>query len=172
VERLVPAPGDALDLPIPGVAGVLVIRASPAGGSGVEAESRISIPYRIEVEVLHAERPKDVPGSAFLRLRRPFDGRAVEAEFAHAVADLVGGLSPVGDGGPIVEFRTDLVLEAVRCLWKEGPPVEVPRFAGDGRIERDDEGRPLYVSRPSRVRDGHEVVLRGPDEARRHLRIE
>jgi hypothetical protein len=171
LEREVPAGTNALDLAVPGTSGTVVIRASAVGSPNVGPEARVSIPYRIPVEVAGAERPSDDSGSAIVRLRRAYDGKVVEAEFALHEEDPVGDLSSVHPGGPVVDFRTNLVLEEVRILRAAGPFIEAPLFGPEGRTLRDGEGRPMTYGRASTVCTGHEVVLRGPDDERTVLRV-
>ncbi len=167
LEREMPADRTSLLVPVPGAAGRIVVRAIPVGASGPAAESRISIPFRIPVEVLRAERASPETQSAILVLRRVFDGAAVEAEFALHGADTVGGLSPAGPGGPPVEFLTDYVVDGVR-LRSGGDSVIVPEFEPDGRVARDADGVPAFRSRQEEP-GGIEVVLRGLNDERRVL---
>jgi len=171
LEREVPAETNALDLPVPGTSGTILVKASPVGSPSPGPEARVSIPYRIPVEVVGAERPSDDSGSAVVRLRRAYDGKVVEAEFALREEDPVGDLSSVPPGGPVVDFRTNLVLEEVRTLRAAGPFIEAPLFGPEGRVLRDAEGRPMTYGRASTVCTGHEVVLRGPDDERTVLRV-
>jgi len=171
VEREIPAGTATLELPVPGISGTLVVKASAVGAAGSGPEVRVSIPYRIAVEVVRAERAHAETGSAILRLRRFFDGAMVEADFALQETDSVGDLSSVVPGGPVVDFRTDLVLEEVRDLKAPGPFIEVPLFGPEGRVVRDPEGHPLSYGRASIVDAGQEVVLRGPNDERRVLPV-
>ncbi len=170
LEQEVPSDQRTLEVPVPGTSGTIVVRAAPVGLLGTPMESRVSIPYRIPVEVVRAERAHGETGSVFLVLRRPYDGRSIESEFALQVADPVGGLSSAGPAGSVVDFHTDFVVEEVRELTQEGPPVDVPQFAPDGRVQRDGEGRPVTYRRINFVPGGHEIVLRGPNDERRVLR--
>jgi hypothetical protein len=171
LEREVPAGEGALDLPVPGTAGTAQVRAAPTGVPGAP-EARTSVPFRIPVEVAGAARASGEGGTAFLRLRRDYDGEKVEAEFALREADVVGSLSSVGGEGIVVDFRTDLVLEEVRALTRAAPAVRVPEFADDGRVRRDPDGRVLLRDRVDLVPAGSEVVLRGPNDERRVIRAE
>ncbi len=171
-EQEVASDRESLEIPVPGASGTAVVRATPVGTAGRPAESRVSIPFRIPVEVLASTSASPATGSAILLLRRPYDGRTVEGEFPLHEADGVGGLSPAGPGGPVVDFRTDLVLERVREAAGGPPPDEVPRFDPEGRVLRDGEGRPLARLRTGASAAAVEVVLRGPDDRRRVLRVE
>ncbi len=170
LEQEVPSDQRSLVVPVPGASGTIVIRALPVGLPGTAAETRVSIPFRIPVEIARAERAHGETGSVFLILRRSYDGRSVESEFALQVADPVGGLSSAGPAGTVVDFRTDLVVEEVRELTQEGPTLEVPQFTPEGRVQRDPEGRPVTYRRITFVSGGHEIVLRGPNDERRVLR--
>jgi hypothetical protein len=169
-EQEVPAERRTLEIPVARTSGTIVVRAAPAGIPGA-AETRVSIPFRIPVEVVRGNRPRAETGSVYLVLRRPYDGRMVEAEFPFHEADPVGGFSSVGSGGPVVDFQTDLVVAEVRASTEQPPLVEVPVFAPEGRVQRDSEGRPVLVPRRATAAEGHEVVLRGPNDERRVLRI-
>ncbi len=167
LEREVPAAASSLVLPVPRTSGTVVVKATPVGLPGPAVEVRVSIPFRIAVEVVRAERAPPEEGGAVLRLRRAFDGKPVEADFSVREADTVGDLASVGPEGAVVDFRTDLVLEEVRDLKAPGPFIEAPLFGADGRIQRDAEGRPLTYGRASVVDAGQEIVLRGPNDERR-----
>lgn len=170
LEQEVPADRESLEIPVPGASGTAVVRATPLGAPARAAEARVSVPFRIPVEVVSATAASPETGSALLVLRRAFAGRAVEGEFPVHEADVVGGLSPAGPGGPVVDFRTDLVLEKVRAAGPGGPPLEVPRFDEEGRTIRDPEGKPLTGLREGIANGTVEVVLRGPDDRRIVLR--
>lgn len=164
---------DSVEVPIPGVAGTALVRAlplGPAAAAGRPPEARVSIPFRIPVEAVRATAASAATGSALLVLRRPYDGRLLEGEFPLREADPVGGLSSSGPGGPVVDFRTDLVLEAVR----PAPPDPGSRrgalsFHPDGRVERGEDGLPLEAGGAGGR--GIEVVLRGPDDRRQVLLV-
>jgi hypothetical protein len=169
LEQEVPSDLRTLEVPVPGTSGTILVRAAPVGLPGTAAEARVSIPYRIPVEVVRAERAHGETGSVFIVLRRPFDGRSVESEFALQVADPVGGLASAGPAGSVVDFHTDFVVEEVRDRTQEGPSIDVPQFSPDGRVQRDGEGRPVTYRRITFVSGGHEIVLRGPNDERRVL---
>jgi hypothetical protein len=169
-EHEVDADLRTFEAPVTRTSGTVVVRALPAGVPGA-AEARVSIPFKIHVEVVRGSRPRAETGSVYLVLRRPFDGRSVDAEFPFHEADAVGGFSSVGSGGPVVDFQTDLVVAEVRASTETPPLVEVPVFSPAGRVQRDSEGRPVVVPRRADVAEGHEVVLRGPNDERRVLKI-
>jgi hypothetical protein len=166
VEAEVGGDADALVLPVPGAVGRIVVHASPVGVPAPGPEARVSIPFRVPVEVVRVERASVAAQSAILVLRRPYDGAPLEAEFALRETDDVGGLSPAGKGGPPVEFLTDFVLDFVRA--RAGTAAAVPAFLPDGRIRRDGEGLPVTVARPG-AEAGVEVVLRGLNDERKVL---
>jgi hypothetical protein len=175
LEMEIEAGRDSVEVPVPGVSGTSLVRALPlgtagAGAPGRPAEARVSIPYRIPVEAVRATAASAATGSALLVLRRPYDGRLVEGEFPLREADPVGGLSPAGPGGPVIDFRTDLVLEAVRAAPPAaGSPRRAPRFLPDGRVERGEDGLPLDEAGTDGW--GTDVVLRGPDDRRQVLPV-
>lgn len=171
LEREFPAAVEAAEFPVTAAAGTLHVRATPAGLPGRVAEARTTIPFRIPVEPARAAAASPATGSALLVLRRPFDGRTLEGEFPLREADVVGGLASAGPGGPVVEFRTDFVIEAIR----EGPPtgegIPVPVFTPEGRVARDEGGAPLVSRIEAAGPAPAEVVLRGPDDRRVVLRV-
>ncbi len=172
LELDVPAGTDVLRTPVSAVAGTLVVTATPLGVAAAE-EERVSIPFRVPVEILRAESANMETRSALLILRRAYDGRAVEAPFHLSETQVVGGLSSVADQGTPVDFQTEYVLEAVRALRVTEPRIEpVPRFLPDGRVLRRADGTMETTERllPGIPVEVPEVVLRGPAEERRILR--
>ena len=165
-RELGPTEGE-LSVPVAAAQGTAVARAVPMLVEGA-AEARVAIPYRVPCEVVRAEQADPAAGLALLVLRRPYDGRQVEASFAVHADDDVGGLAAVGEGGAVVEFRTAFVVEEIRRIHPAGPTP--PEFLADGRVRRDAEGRP--IRRPavaSELPSVAVVVLRGVDDERRVL---
>ncbi|MHC4821652.1 MAG: hypothetical protein ACYTDX_08045, partial [Planctomycetota bacterium] len=112
---------------------------------GVEssvAASRVSVPFRISVDVVRAVSGSPGTESAMVLLRRPYEGRSIEAVFPVALSEAVGGLSSPMEGGSPVDFRTEYVLKEVRRRREEEPAasVTVPVFQPDGRVARNDDG--------------------------------
>jgi hypothetical protein len=176
VEREVPPGIGLLELPVAGTSGTASVRATPVGIPGA-AESRVSIPYRVPVEVVRAGRAVPATGSCVLVLRRPYDGRTAEAEFALRRDDHVGDLSPAWAGGPVVDFRTEFVVKEVRVRPGGGAPgPAAPSFLPDGRVLRGPDGEPAPAGPGPAGPEGPEgpagpagpaaveVVLRGADE--------
>ena len=165
-EKEIPSGRGDIEIPIPGAAGTVVARATPAGTPGRAVEANVTMEFRIPSEAVRAASANRTGETALLVLRRPYDGRMVEGEFPVSTKDEgpVGGSSSVGPGGPVVDFLTDLRLVGIL----EG--TEVPRFQADGRVARDAAGRPATAFRegPGDLR----VVLRGPDDRSRVLRVE
>lgn len=174
LERTVDAGVDALEVAVPAVEGTIVVHATPVADSGTAPTDRVSIPFRIPVEILRVDAASLAAGNAVVVLRRAFDGRPVEARFPVAESETLGGLSTVTPGDHAVDFLTDYVLEAVRARRIEEPRTYVvPRFQPDGRVRRDAAGNPDTVERRDtpRITEVPEVVLRGPGEERRILRV-
>ena len=167
-ELDLPAAMESVEVPVPGSSGTVLVRALPSGGPGRAAEARISIPFRIPVEAVRATAASVATGSALVALRRPFDGRMVEGVFPLHEADPVAGLSTAGPGGPVVEFRTDLVLEKIRATPAEGGEAALPAFLPDGRVARGPGGEVLPASGGGTTL---EVVLRGPDDRRQVIPV-
>jgi hypothetical protein len=173
LERIVAAGVDTFDAAVSPVAGTIVLRALPQVAEGAAAEDRVSIPFRVPVEILGVESASVSARSSMFILRRAYDGRPVEARFLVAESDSVGGLSSTGEGEPAVDFQTDYVLEVVRGRRMEEPRTfAVPEFERDGRVRRDARRAVVVAQRRDapRVYEVPEVVLRGPGEERRILR--
>lgn len=174
LERIVAAGVDSLDAAVSPVAGTIVLRALPQVTEGAAAEDRVSIPFRVPVEILGVESASVSARSSMFILRRAYDGRPVEARFLVAESDVVGGLSSPTGGEPPVDFQTDYVLEVVRGRRVEEPrSFTVPEFERDGRVRRNARKAVVVAQRRDTplVYELPEVVLRGPGEERRILRV-
>jgi hypothetical protein len=170
VEREVAAGTDTLEVPVPAASGTISVVATPILASGPGEPSRVSIPFRIPVEVVRVESASRREGGASVVLRRDHGGNPVEATARVGPRGRVAARTAPGPRDLPVEFPTDFVLEAVRPAAAPAAPL-VPLFEPDGRVRRDHDGEPVYAPRP----DGPpalEVVLRGPGDARLVLPVE
>lgn len=147
---------------VPGATGLYRWRlglADVSGGQwGALREVRVEVP--VEVALLG---PGEAPNTARMGLRRAWKGGKTEEEVTVTIGDELRVERPREGDVPLV-FETFAKVASVTIETRQEPAtVSVPVFDAEGRVARDEGGKPRSTERVFEVPVRYLVVEAGPD---------